>query len=76
MNKPPPLTVGIYWVDLPCPRCGALATVAAHLSAVLTTPTEEEPSLRLKVRSKAVDHECGQGRMLDTAELLDLGDRA
>lgn len=70
--KPPPL---IHWVDLPCPRCGALATVAANLSAVLTTAADEEPTLRLRCRSKAVDHECGQGRLLETAELLDLGDR-
>lgn len=66
----PPLTTGIYWVDLPCPRCGALATVGATLSVILTTPQDEEPTLKLRVRSKPVDHACGQGRMLDTSDLF------
>lgn len=69
-TRPAPLTPGIYWVDLPCPRCGALETVAVVLSAVLTTPTDEEPSLKLRAKSKPTDHDCGQARMLDTAELL------
>jgi hypothetical protein len=70
--KSAPLTTGIYWVDLPCPRCHALETVAVVLSAVLTTPTDAEPSLRLHAKSKAADHDCGQTRMLETAELLPL----
>ena len=69
-TMPPPLSTGIYWVDLPCPRCGALSTVAAVLSAVLTQPSDDQPSLKLRVRSKAVDHNCGQGRMMETAELF------
>jgi len=72
MGKPPPLSIGMHWVDLPCPRCGALETVAVVLSAVLSTPTDEQPSLKLRARSKATDHDCGQGRMLDTVELLDV----
>jgi hypothetical protein len=72
MTTNPPLTTGVYWIDLPCPRCGALATVAAVLSSVLTTPSEAEPSLKLHCRTKAVDHACGQGRLLDTGDLLDV----
>jgi len=67
--KPAPLTTGLYWVDLPCPHCHALETVAVVLSSVLTTPDEDEPTLRLRARSKATGHQCGQGRMLATADL-------
>jgi len=67
--KPQPLTTGLYWVDLPCPRCHALETVAVVLSSVLTTPDEDEPSLRLRAKSRPIDHLCGQGRMIPTDEL-------
>jgi hypothetical protein len=67
--KPSTLTTGTYWVDLPCPRCHALETVAVLLSAVLTTADEETPTLRLRTKSAPVDHQCGQGRMLTTDEL-------
>lgn len=73
VDRPAPLAPGIYWVDLPCPRCGALETVAVVLSAVLTTPTDDQPSLKLRARTKATDHDCGQARMLDTRDLLPLG---
>lgn len=69
-GAPPPLGVGLYWVDLPCPRCSALETVAVHLSAVLTTSTDDEARLKLRARSAPTDHDCGQTRMLDTAQLL------
>ena len=68
--KPPPLTPGLHWVDLPCPRCGSIETVAVSLSSVLTTPADDQPSLKLRCKSKATDHDCGQGRMLDTSDLL------
>ena len=71
-TKPAPLTPGIYWVDLPCPRCGALETVAVVLSAVLTT-TADEDTLKLRAKSKPTDHECGQARLLDTRDLLPMG---
>src|SRR4029079_15097314 len=75
--KPAPLTTGIYWVDLPCPRCHALETVAVHLSANLTPHDQETPTLRLRAKSSAVDHQCGQGRMLATDELtLDVPESA
>lgn len=77
MTAPPTLTTGLYWVDLPCPRCHALETVAVVMSSILTTPDEAEPSLRLHAKSKAIDHRCGQGRMLTTDELtLNLPDTA
>lgn len=59
MPTPPPLTTGTYWVDTPCPRCGALTAVSLHLGSVLSTPDDAGASLRLVARSKAVDHYCG-----------------
>lgn len=72
-GRPAPLMPGTYWVDLPCPRCGAIETVAATLTAVLTVPGDAGASLKLRVKTKPTDHDCGQGRMLSTADLLPLG---
>ena len=55
----PNLTTGTYWVDLPCPRCGVLTPVSVHLSSTLTMPDDAGASLRLKAKSKPVDHWCG-----------------
>ena len=56
---PPNLTTGTYWVDLPCPRCGVLTPVSVHLGSTLTTPDDTGSSLKLRAKSKPVDHYCG-----------------
>lgn len=63
MSDTPPLQIGNYRIDLPCPRCGALVTVAARLTAVLTADTDDVQSLRLKARSRPADHACGQSQL-------------
>ncbi|MGY4645896.1 hypothetical protein [Cellulomonas sp. URHB0016] len=69
MAAPPNLTTGTYWVDLPCPRCGVLAAVSVHLGSILTTPDDAGASLRLKAKSKPVDHWCGARPMINAPDL-------
>lgn len=72
MADAPPLQIGTHIVDVPCPRCGSLETILVRFSAVLTEGTDEETTLRLKTRAKAVDHMCGSRRLLDGAGVLTL----
>lgn len=57
------IPTGLHWVDAPCPRCGQIETVAIVLSSVLTSPENETPSLRVRAKGKAADHDCKQTRM-------------
>jgi hypothetical protein len=73
VDRPPNLTTGTYWIDLPCPRCGEISSVAVHLGSTLTTPDEGAPSLRVVAKAKPVDHWCGARPML-TAPAMTLMD--
>ena len=75
MTTAPTLTTGTYWIDLPCPRCGVLATVSVHLGSTLVTPDDAGPSLKLVAKSKAVDHWCGARPMLTTPDLALFDDK-
>ncbi|GAB3889013.1 hypothetical protein [Terrabacter terrigena] len=73
IEKPaPPLSIGTHIVDVPCPRCGSLETILVRLSSVLTEGTGDDTTLKLRARSKAVDHMCGSRRLLDGAGVLTL----
>lgn len=54
---------GLHWIDAPCPRCGEIETLAIVIQSVLTTPQDDTPNLRVKARSKAIDHNCAQTRI-------------
>jgi hypothetical protein len=49
----------LYAVETPCPGCGRLEVIAVDLTAVLTTPSEGQATLKVKAASKALDHWCG-----------------
>jgi hypothetical protein len=57
------LSTGIYLVDAPCPRCGVVETVLVRIGVVLTTPDDSVGALRVKLKGKAVDHDCHQTRL-------------
>ena len=59
------LNVGPLHVEAPCPVCGVIELVFADLSTVLTTPTDEPATLRLKLKAKPVTHLCGQETISD-----------
>lgn len=56
-----------YWVEAACPRCGAIEVVAVHLHALLTIPDDDAPSIRVRSKSKPVDHSCGQSSIAVSA---------
>lgn len=57
------IPTGLHWVDAPCPRCGAIETVAVKLSSLLQVPDEDQASIRVRLKAKPVDHDCGQRRL-------------
>jgi len=58
MSTIPRVPAGIVAVELICPRCGVLETIPVALSAVLTTPSGEPATLRVKAKAKPLDHDC------------------
>lgn len=54
----PRVSAGLVAVEAACPRCGTLETIAVRLGAVLTTPDDDAPSLKIQARSKPLHHEC------------------
>jgi hypothetical protein len=72
MTATPTLPTGLHWVDAVCPRCGQHELVAVDLRAVLQVPEGDLPSVRIRARSKPVDHACHQVSLVvdqDTGEL-------
>ena len=59
MSAVPRIAAGLVGVELACPVCGVLEVIPALLTAVLTTPADDAPSLRVKCKAKALDHFCG-----------------
>jgi hypothetical protein len=55
------LPEGPVVLDLRCPNCGAPVSILAAVGAVLTTPSDDVPTLRAKLRAKPAAHLCGQG---------------
>lgn len=62
---PKTLSTGVYVVEAPCPRCGVIEEILVSLRSVLTTPEDDPGSLRVKLKGKARDHDCKQGRLTD-----------
>lgn len=61
------LPTGTHVVQAVCPRCGQLEAIAVGLSSVLAVPTDDRPSLRVKLKGKPIDHDCRQQRLPETA---------
>lgn len=57
------LSTGVYLVEAPCPRCGVIEEILVSLRSVLTQPEDDAGSIRVRLRGKARDHDCKQGRL-------------
>jgi hypothetical protein len=67
------LPTGLHWIDAVCPRCGQHELVAVALTTVLQVPEGELPNVRVRARSKPVDHRCHQVTLRvdrDTGEMV------
>ena len=60
----PGVGTGYVWVDAPCPECGALVELLAVVRSVLTVPQDDPGTIRLRLKSKPVDHACRSGAQL------------
>ena len=56
---------GFYEVAIRCPDCKRELAVEAELLSVHTSRSDGEGSLRLALRSKALDHRCGQPSLFE-----------
>lgn len=57
------IPTGTYLFEAPCPRCGVIELLLASVRSVHTLGEDEIGSLRLRLRTKAVDHDCRQIRI-------------
>jgi hypothetical protein len=57
-DRTPRIGTGFVWVDAPCPECGALVEILAAVRSVLTVPQDDAATIRLRLKAKAVDHDC------------------
>lgn len=69
-DRMPTIGTGYVQVDAPCPECGALAIVVARIGTTLTTPDDDVPTLRLRLKAKPVPHTCRSGAQLTIADAL------
>lgn len=54
------IPTGTYLVEAPCPNCGVIEEVLVGLRSVLTTPQDDQASIKVSCKGKARDHNCGQ----------------
>lgn len=62
-NGPQVLQPDVYLIDAACPRCGVIEEILVRVGVVLTTPDDGSGSLRVRIKGKARDHDCQQGRL-------------
>lgn len=72
---PATLKTGVYYVDAPCPRCGAIEEILISIRSVVTIPETDTGKLAVKLRGKPRDHDCRQNRLTqlvdaETGEIL------
>lgn len=60
--------------EVPCPTCGRLEVIAVELAAVLTVPDDGVATLRVKAKSKALDHWCTSATTDTVGSLFDTAD--
>lgn len=60
-DRTPRIATGYVWIDAPCPECGALVECLAVIRSVLTVPQDDAGTIRVRLKSKPVDHECRAG---------------
>jgi hypothetical protein len=58
-----PLKLGFYDIGLECPECGETVVVSAEFLTVRQSATDEAVTLRLKIKTKRIEHKCGHARL-------------
>jgi len=66
-DRPRSLDPGAYAVDLACPLCGGLVETVVELTAVLTAPSHDVPTLKVRCQSGKVPHWCTAPTLFDAA---------
>lgn len=71
----PVIGCGLYLLNLVCPDCATVIEVPITLDTRLTMDSSGT-QLAAKLRGKAIDHECGQLRLVPPAQptFPELGD--
>lgn len=59
-----------YEVALRCPDCEEVTMVGVELSTVLTHPTGETATLKLRAKSSKVIHHCRQPNLFDSTDVI------
>jgi hypothetical protein len=72
-DKTQRIGTGYVWIDAPCPECGALVEVLAIIRSVLTVPQDDAGTVRVRLKSKAVDHQCASGVQTVLIDRTDIG---
>lgn len=62
------LSTGHYVIEAPCPRCGVIEPMPVTIAAVLTEPTDDDPTLKVRLKGKAIVHDCRQTRITIAAD--------
>jgi hypothetical protein len=57
-DRVPIVPAGLVGVEVACPQCGVLERIAVQLVGVLTMPADDGSTLRVKAKSRPMDHEC------------------
>ena len=57
-DRLPIVPAGLVGVEVPCPSCGVLERIAVQLVGVLTLPGDDSATLRVKAKSRPMDHDC------------------
>lgn len=68
MASKPDLELGLHTVAAECPRCKRTEAMMIVIDVNLVIPRFDTPSLKLKARSKALDHDCRQTTVTDSSE--------
>lgn len=63
----PVIACGLYMLNLQCPDCATVIEVPITLDTRLTMDATGS-QLAAKLRGKAIDHECGQLRLVPPAQ--------
>jgi hypothetical protein len=59
--------MGDHKVDLVCPECGAVVSVAAQLATVRTVIGDDPGTLKLRAVSAKIEHDCRQALLFEGA---------
>lgn len=65
------IPLGLHTVEVECPRCRRKEVMTIVIDVNLVIPRFDIPSLKLKSKSKALDHDCYQSAIPDNGIRID-----